>query len=109
MSKDSRKITRKTTKLLKKHLGLRINDNAKFSEDDHFHVLMHAAMQHISLEESSAQLNMLKKAPSPDATQYHFKKKDAKTLEHELDSLLQDETKRRESLIDETYLGFSSN
>ncbi len=90
MSKESRKITRKTTKLLKKHLGLRINDNATFSEDDHFHTLIHAAMQHVSLEESSAQLNILKKAPSPDATQYHFKKKGVKTLEHELDSLLQE-------------------
>jgi len=90
MSKESRGITRKTVKLLKKHLGLHINDNAEFSEDDHFRILVHAAMQNISLEESSAQLNTLKKAPSPDATQYHFKKKDAGTLEHELDALLRE-------------------
>ena len=90
MPKENRWVTKKTIKILTKHLGLQINDNAEFSEEDHFRILVHAAMQHISVEESSAQLNTLKKAPSPDATQYHFKKKDAKMLEHELDSLLQE-------------------
>lgn len=90
MPRENRKITKKTLKILTKHLGLQISDNAEFSEDDLFRNLVHAAMQNISLEESSAQLNTLKKAPSPDAAQYHFKKKDAKTLEHELDSLLKE-------------------
>lgn len=90
MAKENRKITRKALKLLKKHLGLHINDNAEFTEDDHFRLLVHALIQKISLEESSAQLNTLMKAPSPDVTQYHFKKKDAKILEQELDFLLKE-------------------
>ena len=90
MVNENRQITKKTLKLLGKHLNLHINDNAEFSEEDHFRVLIHAAIQNISLEESSAQLNILKKkAPSPDATQYHLKKNDAVTLEHQLDSILQ--------------------
>ena len=90
MSKENRKITQKALKLLKKHLGLEINDNAKFTEDDHIRILAHALIQNVSLEESSAQLNTLTKAPSPDVTQYHFKKKEVKILEQELDSLLKE-------------------
>jgi hypothetical protein len=89
MCKENRRITRKVLKLLGKHFNLDIGDNAEFDEEDHFRILVHAAMQHISVEESSIQLNALEKAPSPDATQYHFKKKDAVTLENELDSLIQ--------------------
>ncbi len=89
MGKENRRITQKTLNLLGKHFNLQINDNAEFNEEDHFRILVHAAMQNISVEESSAQLNTLKKAPSPDATQYHFKKNDAKTLQYQLDSLLQ--------------------
>ena len=89
MGKENRKITKKTLKLLGKYFNLHINDNAEFNEEGHFRILVHAAMQRISLEESSAQLNTLKKAPSADATQYHLKKNDAVTLEHQLDSFLQ--------------------
>jgi hypothetical protein len=65
MVKVDRRITKETLRLLGKHFHLQINDNAEFSEEDHFRILVHACMQNVSIEESSAQLNTLKKAPSP--------------------------------------------
>ncbi len=45
MGKENRMITKKTLDLLGKHFNLHINDNAEFNEEDHFRILVHAAMQ----------------------------------------------------------------
>jgi hypothetical protein len=55
----------KDHKAPKKTSPLDMNNNADYSEDDHFHILMHAAMQHISLEEVTGRVFRLKKKRTP--------------------------------------------
>lgn len=88
MKKDARKTFAKALRLLKEHLGVRLHHNAKYTQEELLRLLVHAAMRKISIEEASAQQKMLTQAPSADAVQYHFEKKDVETLEQELDSLI---------------------
>lgn len=88
MKKDARRTFAKTLKLLQEHLGIRLHHNAKYTQEELFRLLVHAAMRRISLEQASLEQRMLAQAPSADTVQYHFEKKDVAALEQELDSLI---------------------
>jgi len=88
MKRDARRTFAKTLRLLQEHLGIRLHHNAKYTQEELFRLLVHAAMRRISLEQASLEQRMLAQAPSADTVQYHFEKKDAAALEQELDSLI---------------------